>query len=60
MDIKRVINNNYKVFGEIPKYLPTTRYHDHAIHLKLGNVLPNIRPYRYPYVQSSDIENMVK
>eukprot|EP00253_Pinus_taeda_P019904 PITA_19904 len=35
------------------------RDHDHAIHLIPGSVPPNIRPYRYPYVQKSEIERMV-
>ena len=35
------------------------RDHDHSIHLIPGSVSPNIRPYRYPYVQKSEIERMV-
>ena len=44
---------------ETPKGLPPIRDHDHAIHLILGSVPPNIRPYRYPYVQKSEIEHMI-
>ena len=33
--------------------------HDHAIHLIPGSVPPDIRLYRYPYVQKSEIERMV-
>jgi hypothetical protein len=29
-------------------------------HLYLGGVPPNIRPYRYPYAQKSEIEHMIK
>ena len=47
-----------KVF-ETPKGLPPMRDHDHAIHMILGSVPPNIRPYRYPYVQKSETERMV-
>jgi hypothetical protein len=32
MDIQKVINNNSKVFGEMPKGLPPTQYHSHVIH----------------------------
>ena len=39
-----------------PKGLPPISYHDHAIHLIRGSVPPNIGPYRYPYVQKSEIE----
>ena len=35
------------------------RDHDHAIHLILGSVPPNIRSYGYPYAQKSEIECMV-
>ena len=44
---------------ETPKGLPPIHDHDHAIHLILGSVPPNIRPYRYPYAQKSEIERMV-
>ena len=57
-DIQQVLDNHSKVF-EIPKGLPPIRDHDHAIHLILGSVPPNIRPYRYPYVQKSEIERMI-
>ena len=43
---------------ETPKGLPPIRDHDHAIHLIPGSVPPN-RPYRYPYVQKSEIERMI-
>lgn len=45
---------------EPPKKLPPTRPIDHKIHL-LPNTKPvNVRPYRYPYFQKSEIEKMVK
>ena len=44
---------------ETPKGLPPIRDHDHAIHLIPGSVPPNTRPYRYPYVQKSEIERMI-
>ena len=44
---------------ETPKGLPPIRDHDHAIHLIPGSVPPNIRPYRYPYVQKREIERMI-
>ena len=52
------MDNNSKVF-ETPKGLPPIHDHDHAIHLIPGNFPPNIRPYRYPYVQKSEIERMI-
>jgi hypothetical protein len=59
-DIQGVIDKHSKVFEDIPKGLPPTRNHDHDIHLIPGSVPPNIRPYRYPYAQKSEIEHMVE
>ena len=44
---------------ETLKGLPPIRDHDHAIHSIPGSVPPNIRPYRYPYVQKSEIKHMI-
>ena len=52
------MDNHSKVF-DTPKGLPPIHDHDHVIHLILGSVPPNIRPYRYPYVQKSEIERMI-
>ena len=57
-DLQQVLDNHSKVF-EIPKGLPPIRDHDHAIHLIPWSVPPNIRPYRYTYVQKSEIERMI-
>eukprot|EP00253_Pinus_taeda_P030072 PITA_30072 len=57
-NLQKVLDNHSKVF-ETPKGLPPVRDHDHAIHLIPGRVPPNIRSYRYPYVQKSEIERMV-
>ena len=43
----------------LPKGLPPIHDHDHAIHLIPRSVPPNIRLYRYPYAQKSEIERMV-
>ena len=52
------MDNHSKVF-ETPKSLPPIFDHGHAIHLIPGSVPPNIRLYRYPYAQKSEIECMV-
>eukprot|EP00253_Pinus_taeda_P033987 PITA_33987 len=57
-DIQKFFDNHSKVF-ETPKDLPPIRDHDHDIHLIPGSVPPNIRLYRYPYAQKSEIEHMV-
>jgi hypothetical protein len=56
LDLQGIIDKHSKVFEDIPKGLPPTCDHDHDIHLIPGSVLPNIRPYRYPYAQKSEIE----
>ena len=58
-DLQKFLDNHSKVF-ETPKGLPPIRGHDHAIHLIPGSVPPNIGPYRYPYVQKSEIERLQK
>ena len=57
-DLQQVMDNHSKVF-ENPKGLQPIFEHDHSIHLILGSVPPNIRPYRYPYFQKSEIERMI-
>jgi hypothetical protein len=59
-DLQRIIDKHSKVVEDIPKGLPPTRNHDHEIHLTPGSVPPNIRPYRYPYAQKSEIESVVE
>jgi hypothetical protein len=57
--LKIVIKNHSKVFGEMPKGIPPARDHDHVIHFQPRILPPNIRPYRYPYAHTSDIERMI-
>nr|GEW13447.1 RNA-directed DNA polymerase like [Tanacetum cinerariifolium] len=57
--IKAVLKNYKDVFG-IPVELPPQRSHDHRIPLVKGDLLVNIRPYRYPPIQKDSIESMVK
>jgi hypothetical protein len=56
LDLQGIIDKHSKVFEDIPRGLPPTHNHDHAIHLISRSVPPNIRPYRYPYAQKSEIE----
>jgi hypothetical protein len=60
LDLQGIIDKYSKLFEDIPKGIPPTRNHDHDIHLIPGIVPPNIRPYRYPYAQKSEIERMVE
>ena len=58
--LQKVIDKHSKVFEYIPKGLPPPRDHAHSIHLIPRSVPPNIRPYRYPYGQKSEIERMIE
>ena len=58
-DLQKVMDKHSKVFEDVSKDLPPPRDHDHANPLVSGSVAPNIRPYRYPYGQKSEIERMV-
>ncbi|XP_026459814.1 uncharacterized protein LOC113360524 [Papaver somniferum] len=42
-----------------PTALPPERLHDHRIPLVPGSPPVNVRPYRYPYFQKSEIEKIV-
>jgi hypothetical protein len=53
LDLQIIINNHSKVFGKMPKDLPPTRDHGHAIHLQPVSVPPKFTPYRYPYTHKS-------
>jgi hypothetical protein len=44
LDLQGIIDKNSKVFEDIPKGIPPTRNHDHAIHLIPRSVPPNIGP----------------
>lgn len=43
-----------------PKTLPPQRNFDHKIPLKTGSEPFTIRPYRYPHIQKTEIEKIVK
>ena len=43
-DLQKFIDMHSRVFEHVPKGLPPHRDHDHAIHLILGSLPPNIRP----------------
>jgi len=57
-NLQKVLENHSNVF-ETSKGLPPIHDHDHAIHLIPGSVPPNIKLYRYPYAQKSEIEHIV-
>ena len=59
-NLQRVIDKHSKLFKDIPKGIRPPRDHGHSINLIPRSVPPNIRPYRYPYGQKSEIEHMVE
>jgi hypothetical protein len=60
LDIQGIIDKHSKVFEDIPRGLPPTLNHDHAIHLILGSTSPNIRRYIYPYEIECMVEEMLE
>ncbi|KAL1546909.1 hypothetical protein AAHA92_23444 [Salvia divinorum] len=57
--LQSVLEKFVTVF-DIPTGLPPPRKWDHKIHLPPGSKPVNVRPYRYPYFQKSEIERQVK
>ena len=57
-ELQKLLNNYESLFLE-PKGLPPLRPQDHCIPLMHGSVPPNIRPYRYPYVNKGEIVKMI-
>lgn len=54
------VSEEFKDVSAEPMGLPTWREKDHAINLqpRIGPI--SMRPYRYPHVQKSEIEKLVK
>ncbi|KAL5723121.1 hypothetical protein ACHQM5_006555 [Ranunculus cassubicifolius] len=50
----------FQTVFSIPKGLPPHRQMNHSITLKSGSEPTHIRPYRYPHIQKSEIENQIK
>ncbi|KAL4347374.1 hypothetical protein GQ457_17G020990 [Hibiscus cannabinus] len=57
-ELQELLSEFAKVFDE-PKELPPKRSHDHAIVLKPGTNPINLRPYRFPYHQKTEVERQV-
>ncbi|PKA46910.1 RNA-directed DNA polymerase like [Apostasia shenzhenica] len=50
----------FKHVFELPKQLPPQRNNDHRIHLQSESTTIDVRPYRYPHCQKSEIEKLVE
>ncbi|XP_042067228.1 uncharacterized protein LOC121810533 [Salvia splendens] len=57
-EILEVLTAHRAVF-EQPRGVPPARLFDHRIHLLPGTRPINVRPYRYPYFQKTEIEKQV-
>jgi hypothetical protein len=56
----QLILDKYPKVFEVPIYLPPSRgENDHSIHIFLGIQPPNVCPYRYPFSQKNEIENII-
>jgi len=47
-ELRCTLQNHYRVFQEIPKGIPPSRYHEHQIKL-IPRINPNKRLYIYPH-----------
>lgn len=56
--IHSILTEFQSVFSE-PASLPPFRTHNHVISLLPNSKPPDIRPYRYPHSQKTEIENQV-
>lgn len=56
--IHSILTEFQSVFSE-PAFLPLFRTHNHVISLLPNSKPPNIRLYRYPHSQKTEIENQV-
>lgn len=56
--LQELLSSFSNVFKE-PTSLPPEKSHDHHINLKDGSQPIHLRPYRYPYVQKSEIEKIL-
>lgn len=56
----QVIIQEYKDIFEEPHSMPPSRFHDHRIPLKDGSEPVSCKPYRWPCVQKTEIENIVR
>jgi hypothetical protein len=59
-ELKCTLEKHHKVFQEIPKGLPPSRYHERQIELTPRSIPPNKRLYRYPHWQKGEIQKMVQ
>lgn len=57
--VAQLIHNYAAIFKE-PVSLPPRRFHDHRVYLNPGTKPVNVRPYRYPHIQKTQIEKMVR
>ena len=58
-EIKSLLDQYSEVFEE-PNNLPPVRSHDHCIPLKVGSQLVNLRPYRFPHHQKTEVEKQIQ
>ncbi|VFQ84422.1 unnamed protein product [Cuscuta campestris] len=57
--VRTILESHATVF-QLPQALPPARMWDHHIHLAAITKPVNVRPYRYPYFQKTEIERQVR
>jgi hypothetical protein len=59
-EIQDLIRKHEKVFQDLPMKMPPNREIEHTIEVKAGSDPVNIKPYRYPHHQKTEIERLIQ
>lgn len=59
-EIQGLIRKHEKVFQDLPMKMPPNREIEHTIEVKAGSDPVNIKPYRYPHDQKTEIERLIQ
>ena len=59
-EIQDLIRKHEKVFQDLPMKMSPNREIEHTIEVKAGSDLVNIKPYRYPHHQKTELERLIQ
>jgi len=58
--VQELIQKHEKVFQDLPMKMPPNKEIKHTIEIKAGSDPVNIKPYRYPHHQKTEIERLIQ
>jgi len=59
-EVQDLIQKHEKVFQDLPMKMPPNREIEHTTEVKVGSDPINIKPYRYPHHQTTEIERLIQ